>query len=314
MLLDDVIARQPGEVEPVAQLPFHVAPARLRGLVPEAAGVVGALQGDDVADGAVVDALHRLALGVLVAAAQAGDDRQVLLLGLAARVQDRADAGRVDGDRLLAEDVLAGLDGRLEVHGRKCGGVAAAPRRRRWRGPACRRRSRRSSGRASRRPCRRSRRRCAGCSRLAWRRSAKASPMATSLTLGSACRACAAAPVPRPPQPIRPMRSVSLPAAWTSGAEPRATAPAAAAARNSRRDAPGGAEEGVCFKGGSPRRRGAIVEGENVGIPRRRAPCHHDPRRRRRRLQRAACPPIRREKIAQRPPALTFHSVHRIII
>ena len=73
------------------------------------------LQRDDVADRAVVDALHRLALAVVVAPAEAGDDRQVLLLRLAARLQDRADAGGVDGDRLLAEDVLAGLDGRLEV-------------------------------------------------------------------------------------------------------------------------------------------------------------------------------------------------------
>ena len=56
MLLDVVVAGEPGEVEPVAHLPLHVGPALLAGAVPERAGVVVALQGDDVADGAVVDA------------------------------------------------------------------------------------------------------------------------------------------------------------------------------------------------------------------------------------------------------------------
>src|SRR6516162_977543 len=69
-------------------------------------------------------------------------------------------------------------------------------------------------------------------------RSAKASAIATSLTLGSAFKAWPAAPVPRPPQPIRPMRMTSLPAAWTWGSEASA-APAvvkADALRNSRRE------------------------------------------------------------------------------
>ena len=35
--------------------------------------------------------------------------------------EHRAHAGRVDGDRLLGEDVLAGLDGGLEVHRAEAG-------------------------------------------------------------------------------------------------------------------------------------------------------------------------------------------------
>ena len=82
----------------------------------------------EVADRAVVDPLHALDVAGLVAALGAGDDRELLLLGLLVGGQDLADAGAVDGDRLLGEDVLAGLDGRLEVRGRKPGGVARITR------------------------------------------------------------------------------------------------------------------------------------------------------------------------------------------
>ena len=63
-----------------------------------------------------MDPLHALDVAGLVAALGAGDDGQVLLLGLLGGGEDLADAGAVDGDRLLGEDVLARLDGRLDVH------------------------------------------------------------------------------------------------------------------------------------------------------------------------------------------------------
>src|SRR6266478_1212346 len=58
VLLDDVVAGEPGKVEPVADLPFdigHVATFAM----PEAALVPVASCGGDGADGAVLDALHR---------------------------------------------------------------------------------------------------------------------------------------------------------------------------------------------------------------------------------------------------------------
>src|SRR5690348_895209 len=61
LLLDDVIAREPGEVEPVAQLPLHVAPLALARIVPEGAAVVVGVDGDDLADGAVVNSRDGLA-------------------------------------------------------------------------------------------------------------------------------------------------------------------------------------------------------------------------------------------------------------
>src|SRR5262249_44058575 len=42
-LLDDVVAGQPGEVQPVAHLPLPGAPVRLARLVPQAVGVLGPL-------------------------------------------------------------------------------------------------------------------------------------------------------------------------------------------------------------------------------------------------------------------------------
>ncbi len=60
-------------------------------------------------------ALHALDVAGLVAALGAGDDAEVLLLGLLGGGEHLADAGAVDGDGLLGEDVLAGLDDGFEV-------------------------------------------------------------------------------------------------------------------------------------------------------------------------------------------------------
>ncbi len=62
-----------------------------------------------------MDAFHRLEVAGLVPALGAGDDAQVLLLGFFVGGQHLADAGAVDGDRLLGEDVFAGVDGGLDV-------------------------------------------------------------------------------------------------------------------------------------------------------------------------------------------------------
>ncbi len=56
-----------------------------------------------------------------MAALGAGDDAQVLLLRLLVSGQHLADARPVDAHRLLGEEVLAGLDGRLDVLGPEAG-------------------------------------------------------------------------------------------------------------------------------------------------------------------------------------------------
>src|SRR5262245_28070518 len=115
MLLDDEIAREPGEVKPVAHLPLHVAPAALALAVPQGAGVVRGLDGDDIADGAVVDTVHDLAHRGMVAPAEAGNHGQAISLGFPTRGLNAADTGTIHGHRLLGEDVLARPHRRFQV-------------------------------------------------------------------------------------------------------------------------------------------------------------------------------------------------------
>ncbi len=115
MLLDDVVAREPGVVEPVAHLPLDVAPARLARLAPERALVPVGARRQDLADAAVFHAAHRLDVALLVAALRARADTEALGLRGLRRGQHRADPGAVDRHGLLGEDVLARGDGRLEV-------------------------------------------------------------------------------------------------------------------------------------------------------------------------------------------------------
>ena len=64
---------------------------------------------------AVVNALDRFLEPVVVAQAEARDDRQVFRLRLFADFQHAAHAGGIDGDRLLGEDVLARGDRGLQM-------------------------------------------------------------------------------------------------------------------------------------------------------------------------------------------------------
>ena len=84
-------------------------------MVPQRAGDEVALARDDLADVAALDALDGLEVGGVVAFLRSGDDGQLLLRGDLGGRDDRPHAHRVDGHGLLAEDVLAGLDGLLHV-------------------------------------------------------------------------------------------------------------------------------------------------------------------------------------------------------
>ena len=115
VLLADMITGEPGEIEPVAQLPLHVRPGRLARLHPQAALVPVAAGRADVADLAFVDSLHALDVARLMAALGAGDDGQALLFRFLGGGEDLADAGGVGGDGLLGEQVLASLNRRRDV-------------------------------------------------------------------------------------------------------------------------------------------------------------------------------------------------------
>src|SRR5690606_30777759 len=74
VLLGDVISAEPGEVEPVAELPFHVAPAFLAGLHPKTSREIAASSGDDVADATAKYFVKGRLHCRVIAPAQAGDD------------------------------------------------------------------------------------------------------------------------------------------------------------------------------------------------------------------------------------------------
>src|SRR5262249_16723768 len=74
------------------------------------------LQGYDVAERVIVNALHGVLEAIVVPQAQTGYDGEIAALGLAARVEDRTHAGRIDGARLLGEDVLTRVHRGPHVH------------------------------------------------------------------------------------------------------------------------------------------------------------------------------------------------------
>ncbi len=115
MLLDDVVAGEPGEVQPVANLPLGVRPRLLTGVVPQAALIPEHLSAQDLADRAIVNSLDGRDVFGLMPALRADADAEALLLGELVGREHRPDAGRVDRDGFLREDVLARCHGRRQV-------------------------------------------------------------------------------------------------------------------------------------------------------------------------------------------------------
>src|ERR1043166_6861626 len=122
VLLDDDVAREHAVVDPVAEPPFGG-----RGVGPwrpgDVAREVVRLAAHDVADGARVNAIHQLDERGAVADLKADVERQ-LAFGSLADLDDAPRAGGVDGDGLLAVDMLAAVTHASGGWGWKNGGVA----------------------------------------------------------------------------------------------------------------------------------------------------------------------------------------------
>ncbi len=115
VLLDYVVAAGPHEMVPVVELVLDVVHFRLARVEPDVALVPVAAPGQDVADGALLQTLDGLDVRRLVAALGPRGDLQALLLAVLVGFQYVADAGAVDRDRFLGEQVLAGGNGGLDV-------------------------------------------------------------------------------------------------------------------------------------------------------------------------------------------------------
>lgn len=111
VLLDDVVAGKPQIVIPIAYLELdfrHALSARAK---PDRAAAPVDVQGADVADGAVVQALDGLDIVTLMSALRARRNREAFVFCGFARRDDLAYAGRIDGGGLLHKDVLVIVDG-----------------------------------------------------------------------------------------------------------------------------------------------------------------------------------------------------------
>ena len=118
VLLGVEVSRQPGVVVPVAHLVFHVAVAVLsRGAwVPNAARIVTALQGGNLAGSSFVNLLEGGPHAGLVSPAESRHDRETFLFCQLAAFQDGTNPRSIDTDRLLDEHVLARFDGGFQLH------------------------------------------------------------------------------------------------------------------------------------------------------------------------------------------------------
>src|SRR5262245_16498469 len=103
MLLDVEVAGEPGVIEPIAYLIFHVAPAFAASVMPERAGIVSALNGDDIADGAVQHAAESLAHAAVVTPAQARYQVEPVSPRVLAGVPNGPYARSIDRHRLFDE-------------------------------------------------------------------------------------------------------------------------------------------------------------------------------------------------------------------
>ncbi len=119
VLLNNMIAAEPGEIVPVLELPLDVAPAGLAVDDPDLAAVPVAFGEDDFADRSVVNALDRFLIVGRMAALRARGDAEFLFLGEPARFHHHFHARNVDRRGLLHENVFARLDRRLQMDGAK---------------------------------------------------------------------------------------------------------------------------------------------------------------------------------------------------
>ena len=100
MLFNDVITTEPGEVQPVSQLPLHVCPFGLAIPFPESAHVPVAAGGDRLADLAASYPFHDVQIALFVPSLRPGNDGEEFLIGSSGGLHDKPDPGRVHPPRV----------------------------------------------------------------------------------------------------------------------------------------------------------------------------------------------------------------------
>jgi len=85
MLFAGLAAGQPCKIQPVANLPFHIRPARLSFLHPKQAHIPAALRSPDLADFSAMNPPHNLYVMCLMPTLRARHDGQPFSLSLFGR-------------------------------------------------------------------------------------------------------------------------------------------------------------------------------------------------------------------------------------
>ena len=115
-LLHDVVAGKPRVVLPITNVILHVAPLGVaRRFSPETTGVVRRIGGTHLSDPPVVDALENIPLPRGIPPAEAGYERELFFYRHCGALSHAPQSCRIDCHRLLTEDMLSSLDGRLQV-------------------------------------------------------------------------------------------------------------------------------------------------------------------------------------------------------
>src|SRR5262249_43633678 len=104
VLLDNVIAGQPIEVEPVAHHPLHIGPVGLALLDPELFLAPVTLAADHLANRAVFETLNGFEIGGHMAALRSTNNSEPLFPGHLRGLDNVPHTDWIDRDRLLHED------------------------------------------------------------------------------------------------------------------------------------------------------------------------------------------------------------------
>ena len=115
VLLNDMVARQPGVVKPIANLILNFGELRIWRLIPQTTLIPIATRCDWPPDGAILNLCHRLDVAAFVPTLRPRHDAQFPLCSARGCIKHRANSTWIHCHWLLKEDVLTGVNRRRKV-------------------------------------------------------------------------------------------------------------------------------------------------------------------------------------------------------
>ena len=115
VLLNNVVAGKPAPVHPIANHGFHIRPFLLLRRIPQLALVPAGGGSNDLADGAMRNAIVSFLIRAVMPPLSSRHDAQVVGRGFLAGRQHGTHSGGIDGARLLQKTVLLSVNGSIEM-------------------------------------------------------------------------------------------------------------------------------------------------------------------------------------------------------